>query len=59
MTQKNVESNRSARQKPLRLWPGVALVVIQWILWLLLPTFDPGGETLALSVFSGLLGGLA
>ncbi len=59
MSQKNVESSRSTHQKPLRLWLAVALVVIQWILWILLPKFDPGGETLAISVFGGLIGGLA
>jgi outer membrane protein assembly factor BamB len=59
MTQKNVESNRSVHQKPLRLWLGVALVVIQWILWLILPKFEPSGQTLPFSVFGGLAGGLA
>src|SRR6266498_784010 len=23
--------------KPLRLWPGVAVVVVQWLLWLVVP----------------------
>lgn len=28
-------------QKPLRLWPGVAAVVLQWLLWLVVPIVAP------------------
>jgi len=28
-------------QKPLRVWPGVVLVVMQWIAWLVVPFFFP------------------
>ena len=28
-------------QKPLRVWPGVVFVVIQWIAWLVVPFFLP------------------
>src|SRR4029450_7303334 len=28
-------------QKPLRVWPGVVLVVVQWIAWLVVPFFFP------------------
>ncbi|HYH86838.1 MAG TPA: PQQ-binding-like beta-propeller repeat protein [Pyrinomonadaceae bacterium] len=30
-------SDKPTSQKPLRLWPGVAAVVLQWVLWLVLP----------------------
>ncbi len=32
----------SMRRKPLRLWPGVAAVVLQWLAWYGLPTVVPG-----------------
>lgn len=44
-------------QQPLRLWPGVAAVVLQWILWFILPIWVP--ETTIVGVFGGLIGGLA
>jgi len=28
-------------RKPLRVWPGVVLVVVQWIAWLVVPFFLP------------------
>lgn len=28
-------------KKPLRLWPGVAVVVLQWLLWFVVPFFAP------------------
>lgn len=42
--------------KPLRLWPGVALVALQWFGWLVLPLFVP--EALPYGVMGGLLCGL-
>jgi outer membrane protein assembly factor BamB len=41
---------------PLRLWPGVALVVVVLFLRFVLPLFYP--DALAVSVMSGLVGGL-
>ena len=45
----------SARRKPLRLWPGVAAVVLQWTAWLL-PVLVP--EWGMYSVLGGMLFGL-
>ncbi len=41
------------RQRPLRLWPGVAAVALQWLIWQGLPIVAPG------SGYAGALGGLA
>ena len=43
-------------QSPLRLWPGVLVVVLQWLLRFVLPAVVPEGLVVAL--FSGLAGGL-
>ncbi len=39
-------------QKPLRLWPGIAAVTLQWILWLVLPLILP--DALLYSVFGAV-----
>ena len=44
-------------RKPLRLWPGVALLILQWLLWFVVPYFGPGA--LLYGVFGGVLCGLA
>ncbi|HUE05316.1 MAG TPA: PQQ-binding-like beta-propeller repeat protein [Bryobacteraceae bacterium] len=43
----------SSARKPLRLWPGVAIVILQWFLWFVLPTVDPGATLVS------VLGGFA
>ncbi len=43
-------------RKPLRLWPGVAIVVLQWIAWFGVPIVFP--EALIVGVLGGLLGGV-
>jgi outer membrane protein assembly factor BamB len=45
-------TDQSAVQKPLRLWPGVLAVVLQWLAWLVLPTVVPD------AAFYGILGGV-
>jgi outer membrane protein assembly factor BamB len=40
-------------QKPLRVWPGVVLVVIQWIAWLVVPFFFPQYILPAIMVTAG------
>jgi len=36
-----VQTDESTRQKPLRLSPGVAAVVLQWLVWLVAPIVMP------------------
>jgi len=40
-------------RKPLRLWPGVVIVTLQWLGWLVVPRVVPDGA------MYGVLGGLA
>ncbi len=47
------QTNEPASRKPLRLWPGVALVVVQWLLWFVVPVVAPEAG------FVGMLGGIA
>jgi outer membrane protein assembly factor BamB len=35
------QTNEPTDRKPLRLWPGVAAVVAQWLLWYVLPIVAP------------------
>src|SRR5688572_27876515 len=43
-------------RKPLRLWPGVAAVVLSWVAMLILPIVVPGNAFLG--IFAGVAGGL-
>jgi outer membrane protein assembly factor BamB len=45
-----------ASQRPLRLWPGVVAVVLQWLLWFALPIVMP--EALLYGMFGGLFAAL-
>jgi len=47
----------SVRQKPLRLWPGVIIVILQWLIRFVIPLFAP--KAMIVGVFGGLLCGLA
>lgn len=40
-----------------RLWPGVVIVIVQWLLWFVLPLIEP--EAGLISVIGGLAAGLA
>src|ERR1700730_16958108 len=45
--------NEPISRKPLRLWPGVAAVVLQWLAWFVLPFVLPE------KALYGMLGGVA
>jgi len=51
------QSDEPTRQKPLRLWPGVVIVVLQWLARFGVPSVVP--EFMVFGVMGGLLGGLA
>ena len=53
----NNKTTRLTQPKPLVLWPGVVIVILQWLVRFALPAFIP--NTLGIGVFGGLLGGLA
>src|SRR5215813_11465859 len=55
MTSNNTDE--PASKKPLRLWPGVVAVVLQWLAWLVVPIIIPG--TVPFGMIGGLIGGLA
>jgi outer membrane protein assembly factor BamB len=54
---KQILSDDSTRHKPLRLWPGIAIVVLQWLVRFGIPVFVP--SVLQIGVVGGLLGGVA
>ena len=56
---KKKPSDASNQQKPLRLLPGIIIVVLQWLLWRALPAAVPDDTVMMLGVFGGLLCGLA
>ena len=53
----NPQTEEPTRQKSLRLWPGVVIVVVQWLSRFVVPIVVPGA--VAFGVIGGLLGGLA
>jgi outer membrane protein assembly factor BamB len=53
---KQVISGEPIQQKPLRLWPGVVIVLLQWLIRYVVPAVVPGA--LVIGVFGGLLCGL-
>jgi outer membrane protein assembly factor BamB len=51
------QTNEPSPRKPLRLWPGVVAVVLQWLLWLVVPIVAPDAKIFAM--FGALACGLA
>jgi len=45
--------------QPYRILPAIIIVTLQWTLWLFVPLLFHGGTINTLSVFGGMLGGLA
>ncbi|MBL8241901.1 MAG: PQQ-binding-like beta-propeller repeat protein [Bryobacterales bacterium] len=54
MTSKDGEA--SALGRPLRLWPGVAIITVQWLLRFVLPVLMP--EAMVAGILGALAGGL-
>src|SRR5664279_1918242 len=53
----NTNSTYPGQRKPLRILPGIIIIIIQLLLRFVLPVFVP--EAVAIGLFSGILGGLA
>lgn len=51
------QDHQQSRERPLRLWPGVVAVALQWLVRFGVPVVAP--EATAIGVIGGLLGGLA
>jgi outer membrane protein assembly factor BamB len=52
------KSLNKKQQKPLRLWPGMVIVILQWLIRFGIPIVVPGDTATQIGVFGGLLGGL-
>jgi outer membrane protein assembly factor BamB len=51
------DSTESTHRKPLRLWPGVVIVILLWIVRYLIPAINP--DMTAFGILGGLVGGIA
>jgi hypothetical protein len=51
-----VQTNEASPRKPLRLWPGVIAVLLQWLARFIVPIVFPGA--IAFAVLGGIFGGL-
>ncbi|HVG30598.1 MAG TPA: PQQ-binding-like beta-propeller repeat protein [Pyrinomonadaceae bacterium] len=51
------QTDRPTPRKPLRLWPGVVVVVVQWVLWVAVPIFSR--DTAIVAVLGAIALGLA
>jgi outer membrane protein assembly factor BamB len=51
-----IQAGEPTSRKPLRLWPGVVAVVVQWLARFVLPVIVPG--TSIVGVLAGIFGGL-
>lgn len=50
------ETALATPRKPIRVWPGLIAVVLQWLGWFVVPAIFPQAAIVAL--FSGVIGGL-
>jgi outer membrane protein assembly factor BamB len=51
------KADEPTSRKPLRLWPGVAIVILQWLARFVIPALMP--EAVLFAVLGGVVGGLA
>jgi outer membrane protein assembly factor BamB len=51
------KTNESKQKKPLRLWPAVVIVILQWLVRFVLPAISP--DALPVGIFGGIICGLA
>ena len=51
----NAQTDEPTRQKPLRLWPGVVIVVLQWLARFYVPLF--GTDATIYGILGGVFGG--
>jgi outer membrane protein assembly factor BamB len=51
-----IQTDKTTIRKPLRLWPGVAAVVLQWLAWFVFPLLFPSAGMYG--IFAGLFLGL-
>jgi outer membrane protein assembly factor BamB len=51
------QSNEPTFRKPLRLLPGVVIVIVQWLLWFVVPVVAP--DAALVGMLGGVVGGLA
>ena len=56
-TQNNALNDKPTVRKPLRLWPGVVIVMLQWLVRFGVPIVVPGA--MVYGAFGGIIGGLA
>jgi len=52
------QTDGPTQQKPLRLWPGVVAVVLQWLIWFVVPKVVPTTAAGMIGALGGLAGGL-
>jgi outer membrane protein assembly factor BamB len=51
------QTDEPTTRKPLRLWPSVVIVIVQWLLWFVVPVVAP--DAALVGMFGGLVCGLA
>ena len=55
----NSQTLEPTQQKPLRLWPGIVAVVLQWLAFYVVPIVLPGPSAGYIAPLGAVLGGLA
>ena len=51
------KTDETSLNKPLRVWPGVAILIVQWLAMFVVPAVLP--EEAGIGVIAGLVGGVA